>query len=370
MVATESSVDRVAAARFARPGVSVAGWGRALPARRVTNHELARRLDTSDAWIVERTGIRERRVAGPGESTGPLSVAATRAALDRAGIGPVDVDVLVVATSTPEHVIPATAATVAADLGITGGAFDVNAACAGFVYGLTTATALIGQGLARTAVLVGADTMTSVVDEDDRSTAVLFGDAAAALVLTAATQDELAVDRDGMTSSTTARSDGQHAGMPGLVACDLVGDPGGIDLLVVPAGGSAQPASATTVAAGEHYLRMDGREVFRRAVRTVTGSVERTLAQAGCTADDVARFVPHQANARIVDAVLPRIGIPPERTSSSVDRYGNTSAASIPLALAEDADGGALAPGDLVLLCGFGAGLTLGTALWRWGTVT
>ena len=350
-----------ASGRVVNPGVAVAGWAHALPERRVTNHDLARTLDTSDQWIVERTGIRERRVAAAGESTGPLAVAATRMALDRARVAPGDVDLVVVATSTPERPIPATAAIVAAELGIAGGAFDLNAACAGFVYGLATTAALVGQGMARTAVLVGADTMTSVTDPDDRATAVLFGDAAAALVLTG-TGGPTPINGDHAQpapSSATAT--------PGLLACDLVGDPGGIDLLVVPAGGSARPATTETVASGEHYLRMDGREVFRRAVRAVTASVERTLARAGCGADDVTWFVPHQANARIVDAVLPRIGVPAERTLSNVDRFGNTSAASIPLALAEEADAGRLAPGDLLLLCGFGAGLTVGTALWRWG---
>ncbi|HEX2563926.1 MAG TPA: beta-ketoacyl-ACP synthase III [Acidimicrobiales bacterium] len=337
-------------------GVAVAGWGYALPVRRVTNDDLAQTLDTSDAWIAERTGIRERRVSGAGESTAPLAVAASRAALDRAGLAAAEVDVVVVATSTPERLIPSTAAIVAAELGITAGAFDLNAACAGFVYGLTTTAALIGQGMARTALVVGADTLTRFTDPDDRATAVLFGDAAGALVLA------------GTGASAPAHPGTPEPAAPGLVSCDLVGDPGGIDLLVVPAGGSALPASADTVAAREHYLQMDGREVFRRAVRAVATSVDRTLARAGCTANDVTWFVPHQANARIVDAVLPRIGIPPERTVSNVDRFGNTSAASIPLALAEEADGGRFGAGDLVLACGFGAGLTVGTALWHWGT--
>jgi 3-oxoacyl-[acyl-carrier-protein] synthase III len=343
--------------RVAMPtGVAVAGWGYALPVRRVTNDDLARTLETSDAWISERTGIRERRVSGAGESTAPLALAASRAALDRAGLAAAEVDAVVVATSTPERLIPSTAAIVAAELGITGGAFDLNAACAGFVYGLATTAALIRQGMARTALLVGADTLTRFTDPDDRSTAVLFGDAAGALVLA------------GIGSSAPAQSRAPEPATPGLVSCDLVGDPGGIDLLVVPAGGSARPASADTVAGREHYLQMDGQEVFRRAVRAVAASVNRTLARAGCTADDVTWFVPHQANARIVDAVLPRIGIPPERTVSNVDRFGNTSAASIPLALAEEADGGRLGAGNLVLASGFGAGLTVGTALWRWGT--
>jgi 3-oxoacyl-[acyl-carrier-protein] synthase-3 len=361
---TAPTIDELAQDRGSLPlagtgaatGVAVAGWGYALPARRVTNDDLAQSLDTSDEWIAERTGIRERRVSGAGESTGPLAVAASRAALDRAGIAAADVDVIVVATSTPERLIPSTAAIVAAELGITAGAFDLNAACAGFVYGLTTAAALIGNGLAGTALVVGADTLTRFTDPDDRATAVLFGDAAGALVLA------------GTASSAPARPGPPEPAAPGLVSCDLVGDPGGIDLLVVPAGGSARPASADTVAAREHYLQMDGREVFRRAVRAVATSVDRTLARGQCAADDVTWFVPHQANARIVDAVLPRIGIPQERTVSNVDRFGNTSAASIPLALAEEADGGRLGDGDLVLACGFGAGLTVGTVLWRWGT--
>jgi 3-oxoacyl-[acyl-carrier-protein] synthase III len=351
---------RTTAAGAVGGGVLIAGWGHAVPERRVTNHDLARHLDTSDDWIVERTGIHERRLAGPGESTGPLAIAAARMALDRAAVTPTEVDLVIVATSTPERPLPATAALVAAELGATAGAFDLNAACAGFVYGLASGAALVGQGVARTVLLVGADTMSSIIDPDDRSTAVLFGDGAAACVLVGAGPPE------GNGSTEAVRTTG--AGAPGLVAADLVGDPAGVDLLVVPAGGSGRPATAETVAGREHFLRMDGREVFRRAVRAVAASVGRTLAQAGCTADDLALFVPHQANARIVDAVLPRIGIPAERTSATVHRFGNTSAASIPLALAEAAGAGTLEPGDLVLLCGFGAGFTVGSALWRWNT--
>jgi 3-oxoacyl-[acyl-carrier-protein] synthase-3 len=331
-------------------GVAVAGWGAALPGNRVTNHDLAARLDTSDDWIVDRTGIRERRWAAPGETTGSLAVAAARQALDRARVAPSEVGVVIVATSTPDRPLPSTSAAVAAELGVTAGAFDINAACAGFVFGLTTADALVEAGVARTALLVGADVMTAIVDPEDRSTAVLFGDGAGALVLSGGR--------------------GVEPGAPGLVASDLVGDPGGLELLTIPAGGSALPASAATVAARQHYLRMDGPEVFRRAVRGVAASIERTLVRGGATVDDVGLFVPHQANARIVDAVLARTGLPSARTSSTVDRFGNTSAASIPIALAEAAQAGTVAPGDLVLLCGFGAGFTIGTALWRWGTPT
>ena len=344
-----------------RSGVRVAGCGTALPSRTVTNHDLVRHLDTSDEWIVERSGIRERRWVGPGESTRPLSTAAARAAIADAGMPATAVDVVLVATATPDTPMPSTAAQVATDLGITAGAVDLNAACAGFVYALTTAAGLLAAGAARTVLLIGADTMTSVVDPADRATAVLFGDGAGALVLTA--------DADAGSAGAPAASDGSvPADRPGLVASDLVNDPAGVDLLVVPAGGSRRPASAETLAAGEHHLRMDGREVFRRAVRAVTASVERTLERAGLGPGDVDLFVPHQANARIVDAVLSRTGLDPARTSSTIDRYGNTSAASIPLALADAVATGTVAPGDLVLLCGFGAGLTVGTALWRWDT--
>ena len=372
-------------------GVHIAGWGTAVPRRVVTNHDLAAYLDTSDEWIVERSGIRERRWAGAGETTGALALAAARDALTDAGVDATDVDVVVVATCTPDTPMPSTASQVAHALGITAGAFDVNAACAGFVYALATASGLVTADVARTALVVGSDTMTTILDREDRATAVLFGDGAGALVLTS-TSPIGAVDATQPTAND-APADGRHGpadpagghgparlggphGLPapaapaGLLASDLVGDPAGVDLLVVPAGGSARPASAATVAAREHYLRMDGREVFRRAVRAVTASIGRTLDRAGCTPDDVALFVPHQANARIVDAVLSRTGLAPERTSSTVDRYGNTSAGSIPIALAEAADAGTVASGDLVLMCGFGAGLSVGTALWRWGTPT
>ena len=356
-----TAADDTAIVSAAAPagGVQIAGWGAAVPQRRVTNHDLAGYLDTSHDWIVERSGIHERRWAGRGESTRTLALAAARAALDRAGVDPPDLDLVVVATSTPDRPMPATAASVAADLGASAGAFDVNAACSGFVYALTAASGLVTTGVARTALVVGADVMTSIVDPDDRATAVLFGDGAGGLVLTG--------DPDPDPAGT---GPGSRPAVPGLVASDLISDPAGLELLVVPAGGSDRPASAETVAAGDHFLRMDGREVFRRAVRAVAASIGRTLTRAGCTADDVALFVPHQANARIVDAVLSRTGLTAERTSSTIDRFGNTSAGSIPIALAEAADTGSVADGDLVLMCGFGAGLTVGTALWRWGTPT
>jgi 3-oxoacyl-[acyl-carrier-protein] synthase-3 len=343
------------------PGAAVAGWGIALPERRLTNHDLTGWLDTSDEWIVERTGIRERRIAAPGrdETTGPLAVRSSRAALERAGLTPADLDLVVVATTTPERPIPSTASMVAAELGTTAGGFDLNAACAGFVYAVTAVAGLLAVGAARTVLLVGVDTMSSVVDPLDRGTAILFGDGAAAVVLTSD-------PAHGVAPQPTLPGVGGFPGMPGLVASDLMHDPDGVELLVVDAGGAGMPATAETVAANAHKLRMDGGEVFRRAVRGVTVSVQRTLERAGCSADDVTLFVPHQANARIVASVLPRLGIAPERTISTIDRYGNTSAASVPLSLVEVAESGRVAPGDLVLMCGFGAGMAVGTALWRW----
>jgi 3-oxoacyl-[acyl-carrier-protein] synthase III len=346
-------------------GFEVAGWGTALPERAVDNDWFAQRLETSDEWIRARTGIRERRVGAPHETTGFLATAAAQQALARAGIAPSQLDVIVVATSTPEQPVPSTAAGVATQLGTSAGSFDVNAACAGFVYGLVVTSGLLTAGAARTALLVGSDTMTRFADPDDRSTAVLFGDGAGALVLTApATAPPAAT-----TAPSASPQGGVDAtvGLPGgLLASDLIDDPEASQLLVIPAGGSARPPSFETVEGRQHYLQMDGREVFRRAVRSVADSIVRTLDRAGCTPDDVELFVPHQANARIIDAVLDRVGIDAKRTLQTVERHGNTSSASVPLALAEAVEDGRLHDGTLVLTSGFGAGLTVGTALLRW----
>ncbi len=323
--------------------VGVAGWGTAVPERRVTNAELAETVDTTDEWIVTRTGIRERRRAGPGETTATLAVDAGAAALKHADLTPGDVDLLVTATATPEQPLPQTSAFVHVGLGLGCGAFDVGAACAGFVYGLVVGGSLVEAGGFRTVLVVGSETLTRIVDPGDRSTCVLFGDGAGAVVLRATEE-------------------------PGLLAWDLGCDGTATGLLEIPAGGSRSPASAETVAAGEHWLRMEGREVFRRAVRAVVSSAEVTLERAGVSASDVTLLVPHQANRRIVEAICDRVGIPAERTLVNVDRYGNTSAASVPLALAEAAEDGRLHDGDLVLLTGFGAGMAWASALLRWGT--
>jgi 3-oxoacyl-[acyl-carrier-protein] synthase-3 len=328
----------------AAPGglkVAIAGWGMAVPERRVTNFDLARTVDTSDEWITDRTGIKERRVAGEGETTASLAVEAGLAAIKDAGIDPADIGLCIVATCTSEQPIPPTSSFVQDALGLRCGAFDVDAACSGFVYALVVGASMVASGAIGPVLVVGAETLTRVVDPTDRSTVILFGDGAGAVVL--APSDDL-----------------------GLLAWDLGCDGSLTGLLGIPAGGSRLPTSAETIAGGDHWLKMDGREVFRRAVRVIVDSARVTLDRAGLTADDVALFVPHQANVRIIDSAANKLGLPPERTFVNIDRYGNTSAASVPIALAEAADAGRLHRGDLVLLSGFGAGMSWATALVRW----
>ncbi|HEV7523533.1 MAG TPA: beta-ketoacyl-ACP synthase III [Acidimicrobiia bacterium] len=322
--------------------VGIVGWGIAAPDGRVTNADLEARLDTSDAWIVERTGIRERRVAGPGETTASLAVEAATHAIKTAGLTPTDIDLMIVATATPEQPIPHTGAFVGETLGLRCGSFDMNAACAGFVYELVVGTGMVQMGYEHVLV-VGSETLSRIVDPDDRTTTVIFGDGAGAAVL-APTRET-----------------------PGVLAWDLGCDGSAAGLLEVRAGGSRMPASAATVANREHYLKMSGQEVFRRAVRAVVESATLTLDRAGMTASDIAWFVPHQANARIIEAAANRLGIGPERTLVNIERYGNTSSASIPLALFEAVDEGRVRDGDLVLCSGFGAGMTWASALIRWG---
>ncbi|MBW3626233.1 MAG: ketoacyl-ACP synthase III [Actinobacteria bacterium] len=305
-------------------GVAVTGWGVALPDTAVTNAELEARLDTSDRWITERTGIRERRIGG---TTGQLAAAAARQALTAADATPASVDLLVVATSTPDQQLPATASTVQHTLGLRCGAFDVNAACSGFVYALVAGTGMSMAG-ARRVLVVGADVMSRVTDQDDRSTAVLFGDGAGAVVLDA-------VEGPGQLLGWDLGSDGS---LRHLLQADIGG-----------------------------YVQMEGKEVFRRAVRVMVESSEMALQRAGLTIDDVDLLVPHQANTRIITAACERLGIPMERAAMVLHRTGNTSAASIPLALGDAVDAGRVAKGDIVLLVGFGAGMTWASAVLRWG---
>ena len=307
------------------PGGVITGWGAALPPTVVTNADLEVRLDTSDEWIVERSGIRERHVGGTVSS---LAVEAGRNALQRAGVDPVDVDLLVLATATPDLAVPATSAKVHHALGLSGSAFDLNAACAGFVYALTTGFGAISIGAARRVLVVGGDCLSRITDADDRSTAVLFADGAGAVVLEA-------TDSDGS-----------------LLGMDLGNDGGGYELLTCPHGG---------------YMKMEGREVFRRAVRITVESASTALQRAKLDPDDVSLFVPHQANLRIIEAAAARLGIAMDRTAIVLDRTGNTSSASVPLALADAADAGRMAPGDVVLMTGFGAGMTWASLVLRWG---
>ena len=317
---------------------AIAGLGTALPDRIVTNDDLTRRLDTSDEWIVSRTGIRERRVVADDETTTTLATEAGIRAIKDAGIAPSEIDILIVATCTPDQPLPATAARVQEAIGLTCGAFDLAAACSGFVYAAVTAEALVTNSGAGAALIIGAETLTRIVDPDDRTTAILFGDGAAAAVLTPSPPGT------------------------GLLSWDLGCDGSAAGILEVPAGGSRLPASADTVRERLHYVQMDGKEVFRRAVRVTVASAETTMEKAGVAARDIAWFVPHQANRRIIDAAALRLGIPDERVVVNLDRVGNTSAASIGLALAEVEP----ADGDLVLLAGFGAGMTWASALFRW----
>jgi 3-oxoacyl-[acyl-carrier-protein] synthase III len=305
-------------------GLTVRSCGIAVPDKILTNDDLSARLDTSDEWIAERTGIRERRIGG---TTSGLAIEAGRQALERAGLAPTDVDIVVLATTTPDAMVPATSATVQAGLGVPGGAFDVNAACSGFVYGLVTAAGLIATGSGRV-LLIGSDTLSRITDWDDRTMAVLVGDGAGAVVLEP-------VDGPGDLLSWNVGADGT---LRHLLRCDHGG-----------------------------YLTMDGKEVFRRAVRVVVDSAVKALDDAGLSAADVDLLVPHQANLRIIQAACQRLGIPEERTAVVIDRYGNTSSASIPLALDDAVTGGRVRRGDHLLLTGFGGGMTWASAVLRWG---
>jgi 3-oxoacyl-[acyl-carrier-protein] synthase-3 len=304
-------------------GAVITGWGAALPDTVVTNADLEARLDTSDEWIVTRSGIRERHIGGTVSS---LAIDAGRMALERAGLAPAEVDLLVLATCTPDLAVPATSAAVHYALGLSGGAFDVNAACAGFAYALVAAHGAVSVGAARHVLLIGADCVSRLTDPDDRATAVLFADGAGAVVLAASDND-------------------------GLLAVDLGVDGSAHDLLTCAHGG---------------YMAMEGKEVFRRAVRITVDSASSALERAKLTADDIALFVPHQANLRIIEAASTRLGIPMTRVAVVVDRMGNTSSASIPLALADAAEDGRLRPGDHVLMSGFGAGMAWASVVLRW----
>jgi 3-oxoacyl-[acyl-carrier-protein] synthase III len=337
LVAT--SEDTRSAVRPGTAPVRIAGLGAHLPARVVTNDELAATLDTSDEWIRTRTGIRQRHVAAPGEATSDLAASAGRAALADAGIGIGDIAMVVVATTTPDHMVSATAPLVAAQLGTNVAALDLNAACSGFLYGLRVAAPLAAAG--GPVLLIGAETLTRIVDPADRGVAVLFGDGAGAVVL--------------------AHDDAAEFG-PFVLGADGT-DP---SMLWTEAGGTRTPLDEAVLADGRHHLTMRGGDVYRHAVARMTAASTEVLGQAGMAVEDVDLFVGHQANARILDAVRTRLGLPEDRTHVTVDLHGNTSAASLPLAMADARDRGRLRPGDTVLLAAFGAGLTWGAGLLTW----
>jgi 3-oxoacyl-[acyl-carrier-protein] synthase-3 len=330
--------DNASPRRAAVTGVAIY-----VPAHVVTNADLSRRLDTSDEWIVTRTGIRERRAGAPGETTSTMGAEAVRRLMASRSLAPEDIEALIVATVTPDMVFPATACLIQDRLGLPRAwGYDLSAACSGFLYALTSGAQLVASGAHRRVVVVGADLMSAIIDPTDRTTAVLFGDGAGAVLLEPAEPGFGVLD-------FLHRVDGSGAG----------------DLYML-AGGSRRPASAETVAAREHYLRQNGRAVFKFAVTTMADCIEALLARHGLAARDLAAVIPHQANQRILDATSDRLGLPRDRMISVIERYGNTTAATLPLALEEAIRCGRVRRGDLVVLVAVGAGLTLGATLVRW----
>jgi len=318
----------------------IRGTGTALPRRVMKNSDFEGVVETSDEWIAQRTGIRERHIAAPDETTASLGEEAARNALDAAGMTPADIDLIVLATSTPNNTFPATAVEIQQRLGMTHGfAFDLQAVCSGFVYAISTADLYIRGGMARRVLVIGSETFSRLLDWNDRGTCVLFGDGAGAIVLEAAEGDGTLADRGVLAASL--RSDGNHR-----------------DKLYVDGG----PSTTGTVG----HLRMEGREVFKHAVAMISDVIEVVFEQAGISAEDIDWFVPHQANKRIIDASAKKLGIAPEKVVITVDRHGNTSAASVPLALHAAVADGRIKKGDLVLLEAMGGGFTWGAVILRW----
>lgn len=324
-------------------GAGIAGLGVSIPERILTNRDLEKMVDTSDEWIVTRTGIRERHIAGEGTASSDLAVEAGQQALADAGLSPGDVDLIIVATATPDMLFPATACLVQDRLGASrAAAFDLEAACSGFIYGLTVGSQFIRTGTCENVLVIGAEILSRVLNWQDRSTCVLLGDGAGAAVLRPAAPGQ------------------------GILGSYLGADGSGGALLMVPAGGSRLPASAETVATGQHYMYMNGAEVFKFAVRIMGDAAERVLGTCGLGFADVDWYVPHQANYRIIEASARRFGLPMEKVIVNLDRYGNTSAASIPIALWESVREGKVRSGDVVLAVAFGSGLTWGATVMRW----
>jgi len=322
--------------------ISITGLGCRVPERVITNDELSTMMDTNDEWIRERTGIRERRIAAPEEALSDLCLPACRDALEQAGVDASELDLIIVATVTPDMAFPSTGAILADELGAQdAAAYDLSAGCTGFMYAVAQGYGMVAAGLARKALVVGGDVLSRILDWSDRSTAVLFGDGAGAVVL-------------------------ERVPTGGFLGFELGADGSGGPQLYVPAGGSRSPATEETVAERLHFVKMNGREVFKFATRVLVSSAEAVLAECGRSIEDVDVYVPHQANVRIIEHARQKLGIPEEKTVIDVDRYGNTSSGSIPLALADATADGRLRPGQLVLMTGMGAGLTWGSGLIEW----
>ena len=327
----------------AQHAVRLTGWGRYAPAQVLTNADLERVVDTSDEWIVSRTGIRERRVAAAHETTASMGAVAALRAIHTAGLDPEDIDLIILATLTPDYWMPSTAALVKEAIGNTKAfAFDVMAACSGFVYGYATASAYLQAGLAKHAVVIGAELLTRFLDYTDRSTCILFGDGAGAVVLSA-------------TDEPTRPS-----------GIELTTEPQGAYMIWLPAGGSKAPPSEGTIARGEHKIRMEGRETYRFATKTLASTALTAVGKAGWSQDDVDLIIPHQANVRIIEAVAKGLDLSMDRIYVNLDKYGNTSAASVPIALAEAVNEGRVEVGDKIVFVAFGAGFTSGAVAMEW----
>ena len=325
------------------PNAHITGWGMAVPETIMTNDDLSELVDTNDTWIRERTGIRERRIARETDFTSTLAVDASIQALKVANVRPTDIDLIICSTSTPEYLFPATACLIQDQLGATkAGAFDLLAACSGFIYALNMGAQAIRSGSIKTALIIGSETLSRFVDWKDRNTCILFGDGAGAFVLQAS-------ERPGGVLSAVMHSDGS-----------------GGDLLTLPAGGSRNPISETTYQEGKHHITMDGKEVFRFATRVMASATQEALDAAGLNVEDVKWIVPHQANIRIIEAAARGLKLPMDRFIVNLDKYGNTSTASIPLAMVEAIEKGQIKNGDKFVMVGFGAGLTWGALAAEW----
>jgi 3-oxoacyl-[acyl-carrier-protein] synthase III len=323
--------------------VQLTGWGRYAPAQVLTNADLERMVDTSDEWIVSRTGIRERRVAAAHETTASMGAVAGLRAIHTAGLQPDDIDVIILATLSPDYWMPSTAALVKEAIGnTTAFAFDVAAACSGFVYAYATASAFLASGQAKHVLVIGAELLTRFLDYTDRSTCILFGDGAGAVVLSASDEEASPV---GMEMTT---------------------EPQGAYMIWLPAGGSKSPPSPETIARGEHKIRMEGKETYRFATRTLASTALAAVAKAGWRQDDVDLIIPHQANIRIIEAVAKGLDLSMDRLYVNLDKYGNTSAASVPIALAEAVNEGRVQVGDRIVFVAFGAGFTSGAVALEW----